>query len=784
MHRGRDSGVTQDAWVTVDRTTAAQRAEVAPKRSPRVHSDQPRTQSFDPSSPMMAALSIMEVRPAFAENWAIRLATLFRERRLDPLSTPQAHLRLFALSFLSLFLELMVIRWVPGSIRLVAYYANLMLISSFLGIGLGAMLAERRANLIRWFPALLAIDVLFLALCRNVLLPGSTMELRFTAQAAGLTNYLVLLGVFFLNAALFVPLGEQIGAQFSRLANLRAYAWDLGGSLCGTLIFGVFAVLHFSPQIGLATAILLFALLYRREVLNIRTVVLLLAALSVSVATNEWRATWSAYSYLSIRADSETAWSMFSRAPTPPADLATMQNPPAYTLAVNQNFYQYHRTNDLRRYTPGTRPYVFADSFRVPYEIPYAFQPHPRRVAVVGAGGGLDVEAALLHGAEHVDAVEIDPAIVRLARRYSAAGVYAHPQVMTHVDDARAFFERASPGYDLIVFGLLDSHGLFSSMANIRLDGFVYTVEGLRSAWLLLGDRGVLTLAFATTGRPWLAGKLHRMVMEAAGQSPRVYSRPNGKMVMVVEKQPLATPPAGFQEYVRWTPTAADLASPPARDDWPYLYLRERTIPPDYLLVILSLLVVSVVAVVRLKPHGTALVELHFAAMGTGFLLLETKSIVDSSLYFGATWIVSLIVIVGVLLMVLLANAIAGRMRRFSRWLYAPLVGSILLVYAMPHDIILGLPPAGRVAWTVLAVPVPIFFAGLVFSGTFKTAAHPGAVFGANLVGAMVGGFAEYLGMAFGSRSLVVVVIGAYLVSLAAISARGRRHPAGTLVAR
>ena len=41
--------------------------------------------------------------------------------------------RLFALSFLSLFLELMVIRWVPGSVRLVAYFANLMLISSFLG---------------------------------------------------------------------------------------------------------------------------------------------------------------------------------------------------------------------------------------------------------------------------------------------------------------------------------------------------------------------------------------------------------------------------------------------------------------------------------------------------------------------------------------------------------------------------------------------------------------------------------------------------------------------------
>src|SRR4026207_2037076 len=96
--------------------------------------------------------------------------------------------RLFGLSFLSLFLELMVIRWVPGSIRLVAYYANLMLISSFLGIGLGSMLAGRRTSLARWFPAMLTAYVFFLAVSRNVLLPGSAIELRFTGRAVGLAN--------------------------------------------------------------------------------------------------------------------------------------------------------------------------------------------------------------------------------------------------------------------------------------------------------------------------------------------------------------------------------------------------------------------------------------------------------------------------------------------------------------------------------------------------------------------------------------------------------------------
>jgi hypothetical protein len=695
--------------------------------------------------------------------------------RKDQPTARRAALRLFALSFLSLFLELMVIRWVPASVRLVAYYANLMLISSFLGIGLGAMIAERRLNLARWFPVILVADVLFLAYSRNVLLPGSSVELRFNVKGMGVASYAVLLAVFFLNAALFVPLGEQIGLQFQRLSNLRAYAWDLAGSLAGTLIFGLFAVWYFSPQIGLAVAVLLFALLFPAHVRSVRTIALLVFALGMSVAASERRAVWSAYSYLSVQEDTESTWSWDSPAPTPPAGLMTMRDPPSYLLSVNQSFYQFHRTNDLRRFTPGTRAYAQADTLGLGYLIPYAFQPRPRTVVVVGAGGGLDVEAALLHGAEHIDAVEIDPAIVRLARRYSAAGAYESPKVTTHIDDARTFFERATPGYDLVTFGLLDSHGLFSSMVNIRLDGFVYTVEGIRSAWNLLNDRGVLALAFATASRPWLGGKLYRMLVEATGHQPRVYSRPNGKMVMIVEKQPIPDPPAAFREYASWRPTVEDLATPPATDDWPYLYLRKRTIPPDYLLVIATLLVISVVSVSRVKARGTAAQDLHFAAMGAGFLLLETKSIVDSSLYFGATWIVSLIVIAGVLLMVLLANSVADRLTEFTRWWYAPLIGAIVLIYAVPTDVILGLPFAGRVAWTALAVPIPIFFAGLVFSGTFKLSTHASAAFGANLVGAMVGGFAEYLSMASGRRSLVVVIIAAYLVSLVATSVGRRR---------
>jgi hypothetical protein len=125
--------------------------------------------------------------------------------------------------------------------------------------------------------------------------------------------------------------------------------------------------------------------------------------------------------------------------------------------------------------------------------------------------------------------------------------------------------------------------------------------------------------------------------------------------------------------------------------------------------------------------------------------------------------------------MILAANAIARRFISFSRWLYAPLIASVLLVYAIPHHLILAMPFGARVGWTVLAVPMPIFFAGLVFSTTFRQTPHPPAAFGANLIGAMLGGFAEYLGMALGSRQLVSIVVAAYLVSLLAISRKAGR---------
>jgi hypothetical protein len=157
-----------------------------------------------------------------------------------------------------------------------------------------------------------------------------------------------------------------------------------------------------------------------------------------------------------------------------------------------------------------------------------------------------------------------------------------------------------------------------------------------------------------------------------------------------------------------------------------------------------------------------------------GFLLLETKNITDCTLFFGATWFVTLVVVAGVLLMVIAANLVAGRIPRFSPWMYAPLFATLVLLLIVPREDILAFGLAGRMAWTLLVIPLPIFFAGIIFSTTFRECVSPAAVFGANLIGAMLGGFCEYLGMAVGNHRLSMIVIAAYLGSLLVVTAARR----------
>ncbi|MDB6095531.1 MAG: hypothetical protein JWM32_3093 [Verrucomicrobia bacterium] len=677
--------------------------------------------------------------------------------------------QMFALSFTALFLEMMVIRWVPSVVKLIAFYANLMLLSSFLGLGAGAMMARRKNwRLFEYFPLFLALEIGTLLLCRDVVFSTSSSEIRMSDFHATFGNNFILIAIFAVNAALFVPLGQKMGILFDSLPRLTAYGWDLGGSLCGTVAFALFSLLHFSPLIGLAVVMAVYLVISttRRWLFHGATFAAVLVAVYISSDPN---AIWSPYQFVTVSKPDAPNVTVSA----PPPDLRTMQDPPIYSVNVNYFYYHYNLTLDPGRYTPGTKTAkevaAFSKYFRFPYQLAHGRD----RALVLGGGGGGDVLGALASGMRHVDVVEIDPVVAAISRRFNAANPYGDPRVTLHIDDARSYVAKAKKGYDVVVYGLLDSHALFSSMHNVRLDGYVYTVEGIRTAYGLVNDEGMLALAFYIQ-KDWLLPKIYQMVAEATGREPVFYML-NRTVFFCVSKSRTLRYPAQVFQLRRATLMESPARVEVPRDDWPFLYLERRTIPFDYLLAIGSLLALSVGTLVGLRRGTFGWGDLHFALLGMGFLLLETKSITDCSLYFGATWLVTVVVVTGVLLMVMAANLVAGRLKGFSPWMYLPLLLSLALLLVVPRDQVVAFDYGARMAWALLVVPLPVFFAGLIFSTTFRQVTVPSAAFGSNLIGAMVGGFCEYLAMAIGSVSLSLLVAVAYLLSLWVLMIMRRR---------
>jgi hypothetical protein len=689
---------------------------------------------------------------------------------MDSVPNEKARLKweMFALSFTALFLEMMVIRWVPSVVHLVAYYANLMLLSSFLGLGAGAMAAGRRWNLLGWFPAFLAVDVGMLLLDHNVVLGTSSSEAHFFALSPSAFQASVLVRIFAVNALLFVPLGQRMGRLFGALPRLSAYAWDLAGSFCGTLCFGLFSLKLFSPVLGMAGVMVIYLAICGRRRWFL-AVAVFAAVLAAMLWYSDRKAIWSPYYYVTVNrletpGATETA---------PPPEELVQRDPPIFLVRVNQFGYHYDAALDHTRYSPGTRAGATIHWLELQYCLPYAVADGRDRILVVGAGGGFDVEAALECGARHVDAVEIDPAIIGISRRFNAGAPYSDPRVSIFIDDARSFFAKARPGYDLVVFGFLDSQALFSTMNNVRLDGYVYTVESMRTAFRLLNDSGMLTLSFYL-GKPWLGPKLYKLVAEATGRDPTAYMDNKGQtLILCVPKDRRVVLPAKAAQFQRISYGALATIELPT-DDWPFLYLIRKTIPSDYLIAIGSLLAFSIATIAWLRRGSFGRSDLHFALLGMGFLLLETKSISDSTLFFGSTWFVTLVVVSGVLLMVIAANLVAERLRTFSFWMYAPLFAVLALLLIVPREHVLEYGFLGRLLWTLLVVPLPVFFAGIIFSTTFRNTAEPSAAFGANLIGAMVGGFCEYLSMAIGNHRLSLLVTVAYLGSLLVLATARR----------
>ena len=222
-------------------------------------------------------------------------------------------------------------------------------------------------------------------------------------------------------------------------------------------------------------------------------------------------------------------------------------------------------------------------------------------------------------------------------------------------------------------------------------------------------------------------------------------------------------------KLMKWDNSLADKELPIPTDDWPYLYLRTKTIPNAYWQTLLVLVVVSYFIISR--SFGNALrPDWQFWFLGAGFLLIEFKSITEFALLFGTTWLVNVFAISGVLLMALLANLFVLKWNPIPlKIAYILLFGCLAINFFFPLHLLIGLTPFLRAIISMILLSLPLFFSGLIFSESLRRANETSLPLASNLSGSVAGGVLEYGSLLWGIKSLyliaAVVYLGAFISS-------------------
>ena len=682
-------------------------------------------------------------------------------------------LQLALASLLSLFLEMLLIRWVAAEVSAFAYFKNVVLVACFLGFGLGCYLSRRAINLLAFLlPISLLVLVIKLpwAALRDVIqeipyliAPSSQLTLLGTPNVAvnfmgTLSAILIIVFLLALVAFAFVPLGQIVGWCLESSGNgILAYTVNVLASLAGILLYALLCFLYQPPAVWFAfTGISLSILLWR--IPRLRRTSLVVFALCVALVS------------LGPAKPARELWSPYQKITLTP--MPTQEHPIAYELRTNDTWYQ--KIINLSPEFTTAHPELFTT---VPvqwnaYNVPYYFYARPGSVLVLGAGTGNDVAAAVRNGAGRVVAVEIDPLILQLGRNLHFEKPYQSDRVTTVLDDARSYIQNSREKFDLIVFSLLDSHTTSSYYSNIRIDNYVYTLEALQAAKRLLNPDGIFIVKFWVT-TPWIAGRLYNLAKTVFQQAPvdvnavtSEYTTPgrffiNGSQERI--QQALNDP--SLRTYLTANPVLERSAVALTTDDWPYFYQRERGVPLSFALLSL-MLGLFCWQVLRKCGATPGLSHWHFFFLGAGFMLLETQTVSKMALLFGTTWLVNSVVVGGLLLLIVAANILVQKVPSFPYGAaYGGIFISLAFAYAFPLEKFFLASVWLKVFSATAVLCSPVFFAGIIFIRSFAQFKFNSQALGSNLFGALVGGLLEAVSYWTGIRSLLLLAAILYSAS-------------------
>ncbi len=652
-----------------------------------------------------------------------------------------------------LFLELALIRWLGANIVHLSYFANFVLLGSFLGIGLGFLLARTSRSWLPWSLVVLAALTAFVRVAPVSIDRSSDEIIYFTSLGtSGPPAWVTLPAIFVAVAAVLAGPAEAVGRCFRDMAPLHAYRLDLIGSLTGIAAFGLLSLMRAPSLAWGAIVVVCYACLMlprlhrgkrppRRDVLAAAASMVLLGFLAVESLSPA------------------VSWSPYYKVTT--TDRTAEVGSPALEIQVNGIPHQLMASAAYRLQTEPQ------------YGLPYDRLPGNSlgRVLIVGAGSGSDVAIALAKGAQHVDAVEIDPRILQIGQELHPDRPYQDPRVHAVVNDGRAFLERTDQTYDLILFALPDSLALVTGASAIRLESYLFTREATEAARAHLRPGGGFAM-YNYYREDRLIDRLGGTVADAFGHDPCIdrIGTAGGQAVIAVGLD------AGDQ---RCDPAQRALPAErtaPATDDRPFLYFFGSTLPSIYVYALAAILLASLLS---LRVLGGPLREMRPYAdlffMGAAFLLLETKNVTSFALLFGTTWIVNAIVFAGVLVAVLLAVETTLRWRTPPLTVvYLGVALSLAVAYVVPNSALLALPVVPRLLAAEALAFAPVFLANVAFAKRFAVSEDSLAAFAVNILGAMVGGALEYLGLLTGYRNLLVLAGLLYLAAFV-LSSRSDR---------
>ena len=196
-------------------------------------------------------------------------------------------LQLIGISATCLFLEMALIRFISSTVQVIAYFNNFVILSTFLGMGCGALLANRSKRVLAAFPyVFLVVLGLFVLFDRYGAVVADHSDVVAWTQTRGdiqLPVGLVVSLVFLAVIGFFVPLGYKLGTTLAAFENrLEAYSYDILGSVGGVALFALMSSSRTEPWIWFSLGALAVALLLGREQRGLSAVALLAAGVFIT----------------------------------------------------------------------------------------------------------------------------------------------------------------------------------------------------------------------------------------------------------------------------------------------------------------------------------------------------------------------------------------------------------------------------------------------------------------------------------------------------------------------